>query len=54
MKNELGGKIMTKCIELRVKSYSYLIDDGSEEKKGKETKYVSQKQILTLKIIKEV
>ena len=38
MKDELGGKIMTKFIGLRGKTYSYLIDDGSEDKKAKGTK----------------
>ena len=38
MKNELGGKIMTKFVGLRAKTYSYLIDDGSEDKKVKGTK----------------
>ena len=38
MKDELGGKIMTKLVELRAKAYSYLIDDGSEDTKAKRTK----------------
>ena len=32
-KGELGGKTMTKFAGLRAKSYSNLIDDGSEYKK---------------------
>ena len=35
MKNELGGKILTRFVELRAKTYSYLIDDGSAEKDKK-------------------
>ena len=31
MKDELGAKIMTKFVVLRVKTYSYLIDDGSKD-----------------------
>ena len=38
MKDKLGGKIMEEFVVLRVKSYSYLIDDGSEDKKAKGTK----------------
>ena len=38
MKDKLGGKVMTKFFRLRVKTYSYLIDDGSEDKKAKGTK----------------
>ena len=32
MKDQLGRKIMTKFVGLRAKTYSYLIDDGSENK----------------------
>ena len=35
---ETGGKVMTKFVGSRVKTYSYLIDDGSEDKKAKGTK----------------
>ena len=38
MIDELGGKIMTKFVGLTVKTYSYLTDDGSEDKKAKGTK----------------
>ena len=38
MKDTFGGKIMTKFFRLRAKTYSYLIDDGSEDKKAKGTK----------------
>ena len=38
MKDELGGKIMTKFVGIRGKTFSYLIDDGSEDKKAKDTK----------------
>ena len=38
MKDELGGKIMIEFVGLRAKSYSYIIDDGSEDKKAKGTK----------------
>ena len=35
MKDEVGRKIMIKFVGLRVKTYSYLIDDSSEDKKAK-------------------
>ena len=38
MKDDLGGKIMKKFAGLRGKTYSYLIDDGTEDKKAKGTK----------------
>ena len=38
MKDELGGKIITKFVGLRVRTYSYLIDDANEDKKEKGTK----------------
>ena len=37
IKDELGGKIVKKSFSLRVKTYTYLMGDGSEEKKGKDT-----------------
>ena len=38
MKNELGGKIITKFVGLRAKTNSCLIDDDNEDKKAKCTK----------------
>ena len=38
MKGELGGKIMTEFVALRSKTYSYLMDDGSNDEKAKGTK----------------
>ena len=35
-KDELGGKIMKECCALRAKTYTYLMDDDSENKKLKE------------------
>ena len=37
MKDELGGKIMSKFVVLRRKRYSYLINDVSEDKNAKRT-----------------
>ena len=38
MTHELGEKVMTKFVGLKSNTYSYLIDDGSEDKKAKGTK----------------
>ena len=38
MKDKLGRKIKTKVVGLRAKTYSYLIDDSTEDKKAKGTK----------------
>ena len=38
MKDDLCEIISTKVVELRAKSYSYLIDDVSEEKKAKKAR----------------
>ena len=38
MKDELGGKVITKFVGLKAKIYNYLIDGGSEDKKEKSTK----------------
>ena len=38
MKDELGGKVITEFVTLRSKAYSFLTDDGKEDKKAKGTK----------------
>ena len=40
MKDELDGKIVTKFVGLRGETCSYLIDNGSEDKKSKRHKKV--------------
>ena len=39
-KDELGGKMRAKFVELREKTYSYLKDDCSEDKKAKKKKNI--------------
>ena len=46
MKDELGGKNMTKFVGLGAKTCSYLIDDCSENKKEKGTKTCAIKRKL--------
>ena len=46
MKDEFCRKIKTKFVGLREKTYSYLIDDGSEDKIAKGTKkYVTKRNL---------
>ena len=52
MKDELGGKVVTKFVGLRAKIYSFLIDVGSLDEKAKAMKNCVIKEILYLKIIK--
>ena len=44
LKDELGGKIMTEFIAFIPKTYSYLMDDGTSDKKAKGTKKCVIKQ----------
>ena len=49
MKDELGAKIMKTILGLRAKTYCYLIDDSSEDKKSKRHTKVCHKKELNLK-----
>ena len=46
MKDELGGKIIPEFVTLRPKTYSYLTDDGKEDKKAKGTKKCVIKRMI--------
>ena len=46
MKYELGGKIITEFVTLRPKTYSFLTDDGKEDKKDKGTKKCVIKKMI--------
>ena len=48
MKDELGEKIMTKFVGLRAKTCSYIIDEGNEDEKAKDTKKCAMKRKLRL------
>ena len=41
MKDKSDGKIMKEFVGFRAKTYTYLVDDGSEDKKAKGMKSVS-------------
>ena len=46
MKDELGGKIIMEFVTLRPKTYSFLTDDGKEDKKAKGTKKCVIKKMI--------
>ena len=46
MKDELGGKIIEEFVTLRRKTYSFLTDDGKEDKKAKGTKKCIIKKMI--------
>ena len=53
MKDELGGKIITEFVTLRPKTYSYLTDDGKEDKKAKRTKKCIIKKMIKFNYYKK-
>ena len=53
MKDELGGKIMKEFVALRPKTYSYLMDDGKNDKKAKGRKKCFIKRGLKLNDYKD-
>ena len=52
-KDESGGKIITEVVALRPKTYSYLMDAGTDHKKAKETKRCVIKQKLIFENYKD-
>ena len=46
MKDELGGKVIAEFAILRPKTYSFLTDDGKEDKKAKGTKKCVIKKMI--------
>ena len=53
MKDELGGKIITEFVTLRPKTYSYLTNDGKEDKNAKGTKKCVIKKMIKFKDYKK-
>ena len=53
MTDELGGKIITEFVTLRPKIYSFLTDDGKEDKKAKGTKKCVIKKMIKFNDYKE-
>ena len=51
IKEELGVKIMTEFVGPRLKIFSYLIDDGSYDKKAKGTRKCIIKRRLKIDVI---
>ena len=45
MKDELGGKIMKKLLGLKAKTYSYLINNGNQNKKNKNSVTIRKRKI---------
>ena len=54
MKDQFGRRIMKKFIGLRAKTYGYLIDDDSYNKKARDTKKCVINKDLNMKIMKIV
>ena len=48
MKDQLGRKVMKEFAALRAKTYNYLTDNNSKNKKAKSTKNCVIKRILKL------
>ena len=48
VKDDLDGNIMTKFVGLRAKTYNYLIDNSSEDKKAKSTKKLLKKKKIAI------
>ena len=53
MKDELGGKIITGFVTLRPKTYSFLTDNGKEDKKAKGTRKCIIKKMIKFNDYKE-